>query len=236
MTPFFLSSHNPVTLYYGANRVFKSLNRGDDWSVISPDLTVGPDPPNLRYKAITTMAESSRKRGLLFAGTDNGNLFVTRNDGKTWDPIANGLPRHNFTRAIASPHDDQTVFVSLTGMASDDFSPYVFRSDDQGSTWKSIAKGLPLEPVHVIHEDPHVKDLLYIGTDLGVYVSSNGGASWQSLCNNLPTTAVHDLVVHPRDNELVIGTHGRSVSTYIIFILSIILQVVQLKAIPDKNW
>jgi len=96
-------------------------------------------------------------------------------------------------------------------MAVDDFSPYVFRSDDQGKTWRSIATGLPLEPVNVIHEDPHVKDLLYLGTTLGVYASVDGGASWQSLCNNLPTTSVHDLFVHPRDNELVIGTHGRSV-------------------------
>jgi photosystem II stability/assembly factor-like uncharacterized protein len=96
-------------------------------------------------------------------------------------------------------------------MVNDDFAPYVFRSDDQGTTWKSISAGLPLEPIQVIREDPRVEDLLYLGSDLGVYVSTNGGTSWQSLCNNLPTTSVYDLFVHPRDNELVVGTHGRSV-------------------------
>jgi len=211
MTPFFPSFHEPRTLYIGANRVFKSLNRGNDWRAISPDLAEGPDTPNLRYKAITTLAESPLQRGLLYAGTDNGNLFVTADDGESWDSINGGLPRHAFTRVVASPHDKQVVFVTLTGMAIDDFSPYVFRSNDRGKTWTSIARGLPLEPANVIQEDPRVKDLLYLGTTLGVYVSIDGGANWQSLCNNLPTTSVHDLVVHPRDNELVIGTHGRSV-------------------------
>ncbi len=103
------------------------------------------------------------------------------------------------------------MFVTLNAMGVDVFSPLVYRSDDQGETWRSIARGLPLEPVQVIREDPHAKNLLYLGTDLGVYVSTDGGAHWQSLCNNLPTTAVHDLFVHPRDHELVAGTHGRSV-------------------------
>ena len=211
MTPFFPSVHEPRSLYCGANYVFKSLNRGGEWKVISPDLAAGEDTPNLRYKAIMSLAESPRQQGLLFAGTDNGALFVTRNDGENWESISEGLPRHCYTRVVASPHNSDTVYVTLTGMAVDDFSPYVFRSDDQGKTWRSIATGLPLEPVNVIHEDPHVKDLLYLGTTLGVYVSVDGGVSWQSLCNNLPTTSVHDLFVHPRDNELVIGTHGRSV-------------------------
>jgi len=211
MTPFFPSFHEPRALYCGANRVFKSPNRGDDWRAISPDLAEGEDTPNLRYKAITTLAESQLQRGLLFAGTDNGNLFVTTNDGQRWDSISDGLPRHAFTRVVASGHDKRVVFVTLTGMAVDDFSPLVFRSNDQGRTWKSIARGLPLEPANVIREDPRVKDLLYLGTTMGVYVSVDGGASWQSLCNNLPTASVHDLIVHPRDHELVIGTHGRSV-------------------------
>ncbi len=211
MAPFFPSFHEPRALYFGANRVFKSANRGEDWLAISPDLADGEDTPNLRYKAITTMAESQLQPGLLFAGTDNGNLFVTRNDGESWDSISDGLPRHAFTRVAASGHDKRTVFVTLTGMAVDDFSPLVFRSNDQGRTWTSIAHGLPLEPANVIREDPRVKDLLYLGTTLGVYVSVDGGASWQSLSNNLPTASVHDLLVHPRDNELVIGTHGRSV-------------------------
>jgi len=211
MAPFFPSFHEPKALYFGANRVFKSANRGDDWLAVSPDLAEGEDTPNLRYKAITTMAESELQPGLLFAGTDNGNLFVTQNDGESWDSISDGLPRHAFTRVAASGHDKRTVFVTLTGMAVDDFSPLVFRSNDRGKTWTSIAHGLPLEPANVIREDPRVKDLLYLGTTLGVYVSVDGGASWQSLSNNLPTASVHDLLVHRRDNELVIATHGRSV-------------------------
>jgi hypothetical protein len=211
MTPFFPSVHEPRTLYCGANRVFKSLNRGDTWQVISPDLAAGADTPNLRYRAIMALAESPREQGLLYAGTDNGGLFVTANDGENWESIGAGLPRHCYTRVVASPHDSDTVFVTLTGMAIDDFSPYVFRSDDRGKSWRSIATGLPLEPINVIHEDPQVKDLLYLGTTLGVYVSVDGGKHWQSLCNNLPTTSVHDLFVHPREIELVIGTHGRSV-------------------------
>ena len=211
MTPFFPSVHDPKTIYCGANHVFRSSNQGDDWQVISPDLTTGVETPNLRYRAIMTLAESRLRTGLLYAGTENGNLFVTRNDGESWKSISEGLPRLCYSRVVASPHDPNTVFVTMTGMAVDDFSPYVFRSDDQGKSWKSISSGLPLESINVIREDPHVRDLLYLGTSLGVYVSVDGGLSWQSLCNNLPTVSVHDLVVHPRDNELVIGTHGRSV-------------------------
>ena len=211
MTPFFPSAHDPKTLYCGANYVLKSPNRGDDWLRISPDLTQGEAMPNQRYRAIMTLAESKLKPGLLYAGTENGNLFVTRNDGDSWESIDKGLPRHCYTGVVASPHDARTVFVTLTGMAQDNFSPFVFRSDDQGETWTSISDGLPLEPVHVIHEDPQVKNLLYLGTMLSVYVSVDGGTSWHSLRSNLPTTSVHDLFVHPREHELVIGTHGRSV-------------------------
>ncbi len=211
MTPYFPSRHDDKTLYLGANRVFKSINRGDDWNVISPDLTLGPQPPNIRYNAITTLSESNLVAGLLFAGSDTGNLFVTENDGRNWQSIDSGLPRLPITRVTPSPHQSDTVFVTLSGLNRDDFSAYVFRSDDRGQTWRSISQGLPLETAHVIHEDPLVQDLLYLGTDLGVYVSTNGGDSWQSLCNDLPTASVQDLFVHPREGELVIGTHGLSV-------------------------
>ncbi len=211
MTPYFISRYDSSTLYYGANRVYKSKNRGDRWRVISPDLTEGSNVRNVRYRAITTMAESPLKRGLLYAGTDNANLYITEDDGKTWKKITKGLPPHTFTRVHPSPHEASTVFVTLTGMRNDDFSAYIFRSNDKGATWKAITSNLPLESVNVIYEDPKHENILYVGTDLGVYVSVNGGASWQSLCNSLPTTPVHDLFVHPRDDELVIGTHGRSV-------------------------
>ena len=167
--------------------------------------------PNLRYKAITSLNESSLQQGALVAGTDNGFLVLTQDDGKTWNAIDTGLPRASFTRSIFSTHKKNTIYVTLSGMLVDDFSPYVFRSDDAGKTWQDLSKGLPKEPVQVIHEDPRDPQILYLGTDAGVYVTSNGGSSWESLSNHLPNASVHDLFVHPRELELVAGTHGRSV-------------------------
>jgi photosystem II stability/assembly factor-like uncharacterized protein len=211
MTPYFPSHFDGSTLYYAANRVFKSNDRGDSWKIISGDLADGVDTPNLRYKAITTLVESKLKRGLLFAGTDNGYLFRTDDDGDSWKPISEGLPQLEFTRVATSPHHKETVYAALSGKPTDHFSPFVYRSDDSGETWRAISDGLPLETVNVILEDPNVADRLFIGTDLGVYVSENGGTTWQSLCGNLPAVSVHDLFVHPSENKLVIGTHGRSV-------------------------
>lgn len=212
MTPFFPSAFAPKTLYLGANRVFKSTNRGDEWTVISPDLTLTEqEPRNVRYNAITALAESPLQQSLLFAGTDTGNLFVTEDDGENWRAIDEGLPCYPLTRVTPSPHNSDKVFVTLVGLGTDDFAPYVYVSDDRGATWQSISNGLPLEPVRVIREDPKVPGLLYVGTNLGVYVSPDAGKTWQSLCNHLPTAQVDDLYVHPRDNELIAGTHGLSV-------------------------
>lgn len=211
MTPFFPSKFDGHTLYYGANRVFKSTNRGDVWQPISGDLVSDTVVPNVRYRAITTLAESSIQPGVLFAGSDNADLAVTSDDGLTWDRIDLGLPKRSITRVAPSPHELNRVFVTLSGAGLDDYAAYVFRSDDMGKTWQSISLGLPAEPMNVILEDPQVPDLIYVGTDMGVYASLNGGRHWHSLCANLPTASIYDLFVHPRDNELVIGTHGRSV-------------------------
>lgn len=211
MTPYFPSHHNPATLYYGANRVFRSPDRGDHWTAISPDLTSGPRPRNTRYVAITALAESALQQGLLYAGTDTGNLFVTADDGARWEQVSAGLPRYNITRVTPSLHAEDKVFVTLSGLGNDDFSPYVFVSRDRGRSWGSISQGLPLESVHVIREDPRVEGRLYLGTDLGVYTSPDDGRTWHSLCSNLPTASVQDLFVHPRTKELVAGTHGLSV-------------------------
>jgi len=139
------------------------------------------------------------------------NTTITTDDGEHWKAIHSGLPRYGFTRVTPSKHDSDKVFVTLTGMGDDDFSAYVFKSIDRGKTWTSISQGLPLETVHVIREDPHVEGLLYVGTDLGVYTSPNEGETWHSLSSNLPTASVQDLFLHPRENELVAGTHGLSV-------------------------
>ncbi len=211
-TPYFISSHNPFILYYGANKIFKSLNRGDSWICISHDLTTNPQPQgNVPYGTITTISESPLKSGLIYVGTDDGNLWVTQNDGASWTRIGQGLPKKWVSRVVASQYEEGTVFVSFTGYRDDDFEKYLYMSEDYGKTWKSIAGNLPSEPINVIREDPKSKEILYVGTEPGVYVSIDRGKTWYSLCNDLPTTPVHDLIVHPRDNELVIGTHGRSV-------------------------
>jgi photosystem II stability/assembly factor-like uncharacterized protein len=212
MTPFFISQHNPLTLYYGANVLYKSLDRGDSWWPISPDLTSRPAAQgNVPWGSLTTVAESPLRPGLLYTGADDGTAYLTRDDGATWTRIDAGLPERWVTRLVASRHHEGTVYASLTGYRYDDFTAYVFASDDYGATWRSIVNHLPAEPVNVIAEDPVSDDILYLGTDAGVYVSTDRGATWQALCADLPTTPVYDLVVHPRDGELVIGTHGRSV-------------------------
>ena len=214
MTPFTLSHHDSSTLYCGANRLFKSLDRGDSWRPISPDLSTQPGPEkqgNVPYGTLTTISESRLAPGLIYAGTDDGNVHVTRDDGATWSKIRDGLPDRWVSRVVASRHELGTVYASLTGYRDDDFSTYLYRSVDSGRSWTSIAGNLPAESVNVVREDPRKKNILYVGTDLGVYTSIDRGASWHSLCASLPTTPVHDLVVHSRENELIAGTHGRSI-------------------------
>lgn len=213
MTPFFISHYDSNTLYYGGNYLFKSTDRGDNWICISPDLSTSPGPEkqgNVPYGTITTLSESLLQQGLIYAGTDDGNIHITRDDGKSWHLINKNLPAKWCSRVVASQHQKNRVYVSFTGFREDDFTTYVYKSDDQGNTWQSIKSNLPEEMVNVIREDPINPDILYLGTDLGVYVSTDQGKNWHSLCNNLPTTPVYDLVIHPRDQKLVIGTHGRS--------------------------
>jgi photosystem II stability/assembly factor-like uncharacterized protein len=214
MTPYIISQHNPFTLYYGANKLFKSINRGDDWVCISPDLSTQPGPEkqgDVPYGTITMISESPFQAGLLYVGTDDGKVQITRDDGLNWQDISDGLPDKWVSRVRASRHEIGTVYVSLTGYRDDDIAAYVYISEDFGQTWRPIVGNLPAESINVIAEDPRDKNILYVGTDLGVYVALDRGEKWSSLCHNLPTTPVHDLVVHPREHELVIGTHGRSV-------------------------
>ncbi len=213
MTPFFISKYNSNTLYYAGNYVFKSTNRGDDWVCISPDLSTNPGPEkqgNVPYGTITSLSESLLEEGLIYAGTDDGNIQVTKNDGKSWQLINSGLPDKWCSRVVASQHKLGRVFASFTGYREDDFTSYVYISEDFGETWRSLKNNLPDEMVNVIREDPLKENVLYLGTDMGVYISVNHGERWESLRNNLPTTPVYDLQIHPRDRKLVIGTHGRS--------------------------
>ena len=212
LAPFIISPHNPRILYHGMNRLYRSMDRGENFEPISPDLTrnLQAELGDISFQTITAISESPLRFGLIYAGTDDGRLHVTRDSGGSWTEIVDGLaPERWFSRVEASRYKEGTVYATQNGKRHDDFTPYVWRSRDYGSTWRSIANGIPSGPVNVIREDPRNEDVLYVGTDLGVYVSTDRGGTWDVLAHELPTTYVHDLIVHPRDDVLVIATHGR---------------------------
>ncbi len=212
-TPFIISHYDPHTLYMGGNRLIKSADRGENWEPVSPDLSdpAGGQRGVVPFGTITMIAESRLEQGLLYVGTEGGSAWRTRDAGATWDRVDEGLPEKWVSRIVASTHEQGRVYATFTGFREDDFQAYAFRSDDYGETWHSIVANLPAESVNVLGEDPTDPRILYLGTDLGVYVSGDVGKTWHSLSATLPTTPVHDLEVQPRADELVIGTHGRSV-------------------------
>jgi photosystem II stability/assembly factor-like uncharacterized protein len=211
-TPIHLSEHNPDILYFGANKLFRSMDRGETWTAISGDLTVSTERGDVPFATLTSIDESPERFGLLWAGTDDGQVHVTRDGGGTWNDVSGGLPADRWVSRVEASHwDESTAYVSLNGYRDDDITAYVYRTSDLGKTWTDISAGLPDEPVNVVREDPVNGEVLYVGTDRGVYVSLDGGKAWQALQSGLPNVPVHDLVVHPRERELVAGTHGRSV-------------------------
>ncbi|MGF1581645.1 MAG: WD40/YVTN/BNR-like repeat-containing protein [Gemmataceae bacterium] len=220
-SPILMSHFDPRVIYFGGNKVFKSYNRGDNWTVISPDLTTA-DPSklagNVPHCTITTIAESPKNRDMLLVGTDDGNVQWTNDGGKTWTNMRDRFPLRPATwwcsRVELSHHDTNVAYVSFTGYREDDFRPFVFMTEDQGKTWKSIIGNLDqLSPsvgsINVIKEDPRNPNLLYVGSEFGVFVSLNRGKNWLPLNNELPRVSVQDLLIHSRDRDLVIGTHGR---------------------------
>ncbi len=210
-TPLVLSKHNPDIVYIGAQRVYRSLNRGASWDEISGDLTRDLPQGNVPFSTISCLAESPHKFGVLYVGTDDGNVQFSANGGGSWELISRGLPKNKWVSSISpSPHDEATVFVSLNGYRNDDFRTYLYISTDYGKNWKSLGGNLPDEAVNIILQDPVNPDLLYVGTDHGTYISFDRGNHWEHL-SEIPNVAAYDMVVHPRDNELVVGTHGRSV-------------------------
>jgi photosystem II stability/assembly factor-like uncharacterized protein len=212
LAPFILSTHNSNIVYHGMQYVFRSLDRGDTWEKISPDLTTN-DPAtrgDIPYQTLFAISESPLKYGLLYAGTDDGRLWITKDGGKAWQEITAGLaPGKWMSRVVASAYDLGTVYLTQNGKRDDDFTPYVWKSVDYGKTWQDLSKGIPVGPVNVIREDPIDKNVLYVGTDMGAYVTTDGGKTWMVLGGNLATVYVHDLIIHPRDNVVVIATHGR---------------------------
>jgi len=215
VAPFILSPHNPNILYLGMQYLFRSTDRGDTWKKISPDLSYN-DPKktgDIPYQTIFTISESPLKYGLIYAGTDDGRAHVTKDGGKTWTEITAGLVKNLWiSRMAASQYEMGTVYLTQNGKRNDDFAAYVWKSIDFGKTWSNITGNIPLGPVNVIREDPVDPKILYVGTDNGVFVTKNGGKSWETL-GDLPSTYVHDLIIHPRDNMIVIATHGRGMWT-----------------------
>jgi photosystem II stability/assembly factor-like uncharacterized protein len=215
--PLLLSPHNSRVLYYGGNHVFRSLDRGDRWEVTSPDLTRGkPGKDPTEGKTLSALAESPLKPGVVWAGSDDGRVHVSRNGGVEWTEVSARIPgvppERHITRIECSPFAAGTAWLTLDRHRQDDRAPYIFRTDDHGRSWRPLANNLPTEgPVYVVRASDRNRDLLFAGTEHGLYVTLDGGEHWQRLRNGLPTVPVHDLVIHPRERELVIGTHGRSI-------------------------
>ena len=212
VSPIIISPHSNERLLYGAQFVFVTDNMGDDWRRISPDLT-NYDPEkqgNIPYSIVFSIAESPLEKGLIYAGTDDGNVQVTHDEGKTWTKVVQDLPADHCIAGIeASRFDKATVYIAVNGKRVDDFNCYVYKSSDYGLTWTNIANNIPGSIANVVKEDPTNKDILYVGTDRGVYVTTNGGKSWAVLGRGLPTVYVHDFVVHTKEDFGVIATHGR---------------------------
>jgi photosystem II stability/assembly factor-like uncharacterized protein len=212
VAPIVMSPHSRDILYFGANRLYRSLDRGDTWTAISEDLTANAEQGDVPFGTLTSIAESPKRFGLLYAGTDEGKVWGSRDGGLTWSDLSAGLaPGRWVTRVVASAHDEGTVYVAQNGYRNDDFAAYLYRSTDFGRTWESLAAGLPAEPVNTVREDPKAAHLLYMATDTGVFVSLDKGAQWTAMTGGLPHVPVHDVQVHPREGDLVVGTHGRSV-------------------------
>lgn len=227
-TPFIVSPHNGRTIYLGANHLLKSVDGGASWRAISGDLS-NNDPETTRrdsggltpdntgaetHATVVSVSESPLVAGVLWVGTDDGNVWVSRNDGAAWTRVNAAIPgvpsKLWVSHVEASAHEAGTAYVSFDGHRSDDFGTWIFKTADYGASWTNIGGGLPPnQPIHVLLADRKNPRLIFVGTEFGVHVSLDGGTSWRPLMNGLPTVAVHDLVVHPRDNDLIAGTHGR---------------------------
>ena len=232
-TPIQISPHDSNTLFTGANKFFRSADRGDTWTASQdlsrqidrdtlPIMGVPGDQPmaskhdgQSNYGNITTLAESPSRPGLVWIGTDDGSVQVSRDGGATWTNVTDRIPgptgRYQVSRVEPSRFDPATCYVTIDNHRNDDWNPYVFVTRDTGNTWQSLAAGLPRGNVNVIHEDPRNPNLLYLGTEFALYVSLDGGRQWKRFMNGLPTVRVDDVLVHPRDHDLAVGTHGRSI-------------------------
>jgi photosystem II stability/assembly factor-like uncharacterized protein len=210
-TPIHLSRHNQDVLYMGSHRFHRSLDRGETFQTLSGDLTNGGKKGNVPYGSLTTLEESPKRFGLLYTGSDDGLIHVSKDGGYTWEKIVDGLPANFWVSQVEpSNHIEARVYASLNGYRYDHFAAMLYLSDDYGKTWRPIGQNLPAEPVNVVKEDPANANILYVGTDNGLYISFDRGANFMAMSATLPAVAVHDLAIHPRDKDLVVATHGRS--------------------------
>jgi len=210
-SPVNLSYHNPDIVYFGSQKLNRSLNEGKDWTAISPDLTNDLPNGDVPYSTLSTIAESPLSFDVIWTGTDDGNIHVTKDGGSTWTKVSDNLPQHLWVSEVhASKFAEGTAYVSMNGYRWDDFKTYLYKTEDYGKTWKSIKGNLPNEVANVIVQDPINPSILYAGLDFGSYASFDDGNKWHYMAN-MPNVASYDMIVHPRDFELVIGTHGRSI-------------------------
>ena len=211
-TPILLSPHDQDIVYFGTNHFHKSNDKGDSWQLTSKDLTNGGKKGNVPYGTITTIAESPIVKDLLYVGTDDGLIHVSINGGETWKNISQNLPQDMWvSKVYASSHNEKVIYASLNGYRWDNFSPYLYKSENYGKTWTSISSNLPDSPINVVIEDNINQNILYVGNDHGVYVSLDSGINWEPFSSGLTSAAVHDLVIQKDENHLLIGTHGRSI-------------------------
>jgi len=216
-TPIWLSRHNQDVFYYGSNKFHRSLNKATDITTLSGDLSNGKKPGKVPYGTLTSINESPLKFGLIYVGTDDGNIQVSKDGGYTWTlvSVTLSLPKVPaglwVSRVTASKYKEGRLYATLNGYRYDNFNPYLFVSDDYGSSWKQLGTDLPAEPLNVVREDAKNENILYVGTDNGLYTSFDMGKTFMVMGGNLPRVPVHDLVIQERENELVVGTHGRSI-------------------------
>ncbi len=218
-SPILLSHHNQDILYFGTNKLMRSMDQGDTWEAISPDLTAGGKKGNVPYGTLTSVSESPFKFGLLYTTSDDGLAQLSKNGGNTWEEIGKnvGLTGPNegqslwAAQILASNHKKERVYLAMSGYRYDDFTSYLYMSNDYGTTWKSIVSNIPDSPINVIIEDAKNENLLFAGTDNGLYASLDQGASWEAFQNGMPSVAVHDLVIQPEAKHLIVATHGRGI-------------------------
>lgn len=211
-TPARLSHHNQDIIYMGSQYVYQSLDQGKTWTTISPDLTKNEKSGNVPFATLSVVEESPFEFGTLYAGSDDGNVWITRNNGGNWESLNAGLPEDRWVSSIApSKHVEGVVYITLNGYRYDEFKTYVFKSSDYGKTWTAINGNMPEESTNIILEDHTNPNILYLGTDHGLYVTMDGGNNWNLFQGEIPNVAIYDMVIQERENDLVIGTHGRSV-------------------------